>query len=295
MKRYCTILVAVVLMRIEGTVAQAHYSSALASLIETEKAFAAMSLKAGMKEAFLSYLAGDGILFRPSPVNGKQWWHERKQQSGTERLEWWPTFADVSWSGDVGYTSGPWIFTPDANLDQPPRYGYFVSIWKKQKDGRWRVALDIGTINEHPEKVDNTFSFPASHQITKSPKRVDMNAERRLILKLEKEFSIVMESYGLNAAFKKYLASDGRMYRQGNPPVIGLDAVSSALASSDAKMNSTADVCVVSRSGDLAYTYGKYQSTQTPDAGSGYFVRIWKKYSGNWKIVLDIVSPNANE
>jgi len=272
---------------------QTPQSSSLNSLVESERAFAAKSVKEGMKKAFLAYLADDGIIFRPGPVNGKTAWEKAKES--TARLEWQPTVAYVSVAGDLGYTSGPWIYTPEAHLDQPPRYGYFVSIWKKQKDGRWRVALDVGTINEHPEKVDNTFSFPASHQTTKPSKRVDVNAERRLLLKLEREFSITTESDGLNAAFKKYLASDGRMYRQGNPPVIGSEAVSSVLASSDAKMNSTADVCVVSRSGDLAYTYGKYQSTQNPDAGSGPFVRIWKKYSGNWKIVLDIVSPNANE
>jgi hypothetical protein len=44
----------------------------LAKLVETEKSFARPVDEKGIKEGFLEFLADDGILFRPSAVNGKE-------------------------------------------------------------------------------------------------------------------------------------------------------------------------------------------------------------------------------
>jgi len=40
---------------------------------------------------------------------------------------------------------------------------------------------------------------------------------------------------------------------------------------------------VVSKSGDLGYTYGV--------GGAFSYLRIWKKAEGKWAIVLDLASP----
>ena len=47
----------------------------------------------------------------------------------------------------------------------------------------------------------------------------------------------------------------------------------------------------VSRSGDLGYAYGNYERIgDTPEAG--YYARVWKKDAkGDWRIVMDTVSP----
>ena len=51
----------------------------------------------------------------------------------------------------------------------------------------------------------------------------------------------------------------------------------------------------VSASGDLGYTYGKYEMKgRTPDPQSvekGYYVRMWKRNkAGKWQIVLDVTT-----
>ena len=50
----------------------------LETLVASERAFSAMSVEKGMKDAFLTYLADDGIIFRPLPVNGKSVWAPRR-------------------------------------------------------------------------------------------------------------------------------------------------------------------------------------------------------------------------
>src|SRR5438552_6998091 len=54
-------------------------------------------------------------------------------------LQWAPTKADVAASGDVGYTTGTYQMTMNGATEK----GKYVSVWKKQSDGQWKVAEDI--------------------------------------------------------------------------------------------------------------------------------------------------------
>ena len=63
----------------------------------------------------------------------------------TNHLTWTPVGADISASGDLGYTYGTYEFSSlgkdgKAVID----HGKYTSIWKKQKDGSWKVVLDMG-------------------------------------------------------------------------------------------------------------------------------------------------------
>jgi ketosteroid isomerase-like protein len=59
------------------------------------------------------------------------------------RLTWAPVGADIS--GDLGYTYGTYEFRSIGKDGKPVvDRGKYASIWKKQMDGRWKVALDIG-------------------------------------------------------------------------------------------------------------------------------------------------------
>jgi len=61
------------------------------------------------------------------------------------RLTWTPVGGDISASGDLGYTYGTFEFRAKDKVD----YGKYTSIWKLQKDGSWKVVLDMG--NASPE------------------------------------------------------------------------------------------------------------------------------------------------
>ena len=65
-------------------------------------------------------------------------------------LSWTPAFADVS--GDIGYTYGTYQFrSRDKDGKAIISYGKYVTIWKKQKDGSWKVALDMGNDSPTPK------------------------------------------------------------------------------------------------------------------------------------------------
>jgi ketosteroid isomerase-like protein len=61
------------------------------------------------------------------------------------RLTWTPLGADISASGDLGYTYGTFEFRSKDKDGKPViERGKYTSIWKKQKDGSWKVVLDMG-------------------------------------------------------------------------------------------------------------------------------------------------------
>jgi len=59
-------------------------------------------------------------------------------------VSWVPLGGGVSESGDLGYTWGRWSnVLYDENNNMIDTYGKYVTIWKKQEDGSWKVAVDI--------------------------------------------------------------------------------------------------------------------------------------------------------
>src|SRR5277367_2967949 len=60
-------------------------------------------------------------------------------------LTWTPVHADMATSGDLGYTYGTFEFRSIGKDGKAStEYGKYVSIWKKQKDGSWKVVMDMG-------------------------------------------------------------------------------------------------------------------------------------------------------
>ena len=50
--------------------------SALLEMVKTEQAFSKMAEEKNARDAFMEFIADDGLLFRPGAVNGKKWMQE---------------------------------------------------------------------------------------------------------------------------------------------------------------------------------------------------------------------------
>jgi ketosteroid isomerase-like protein len=112
-------------------------------MIETDRAFSEFSKKHGMKKAFIEYIDDDGVLLRPNhlPIIGAYAIDFLTQVNDSSyTLTWRPSAGAVSASADLGYTYGIYdLQLPDTNIS-----GTYVSIWKKQADGKWKFVLDSG-------------------------------------------------------------------------------------------------------------------------------------------------------
>ncbi len=126
---------------------------ALQTVIENEGKFFQLGQEEGTRAAFLAFLADDAIVFRPGPVNGPEVWKKRPEKGIS--LTWKPLFGAIARSADLAYTTGPAEWRHAKEDPKPFGYGQFVSIWKKQKDGGWKVALDVGSEVPGPAKSED--------------------------------------------------------------------------------------------------------------------------------------------
>src|SRR5580692_1207863 len=123
-------------------------------LRQLEANFAADVAKNG-HAAFLTYFAEDGV----EVVDGGGFDNKdamRKQPPWPEgtSLTWTPIKAEMSASGDLGYTYGNYIYTVKNKEGKlVANYGKYTSIWKKQKGGQWKVAVDMGNSSPDPKSA----------------------------------------------------------------------------------------------------------------------------------------------
>jgi ketosteroid isomerase-like protein len=127
------------------------------NLIKTDTEFSNMSLEKNAAEAFSTYFADDGIQIRPNgePIVGKSAIREHLSSGGKFTLTWVPKQAVVANSGELGYTWGVYKTTfQGPNGEQLERTGKYLTVWKKQPDGKWKVAADIGNQDRQKENTN---------------------------------------------------------------------------------------------------------------------------------------------
>lgn len=68
----------------------------------------------------------------------------RKYVSTPGTFHWTTSTVEVSSSGDLAYETGKFVLkTVDKNGQPITTNGKYVCVWKKQKDGKWKVVADI--------------------------------------------------------------------------------------------------------------------------------------------------------
>ena len=98
---------------------------------------------------FLSFIA-EGATFNggtPGEIRGRDAiakdWAPFFEPAGP-RLTWKPTKAEVLGAGDLGYSVGASEFRTAAGSQTVGRANY-LTVWRKQADGAWRVVYDTGS------------------------------------------------------------------------------------------------------------------------------------------------------
>jgi ketosteroid isomerase-like protein len=267
---------------------------AQAELVNTERAFAKLAVERGVRESFIAYFADDGIGFAPHPHKVK----ERLSNSPAPAarppltLNWAPVYGDIAQAGDLGWNTGPTLIEDTSPEKKPARHGMFFSVWKKQSDGSWRVALDLGGATP-AEVAPLNAPFKTSYRASSKGPAADVNVEEEIagLLKVEREFLAAAKASSLGQAYRSRLSDDARVHRPGVMPVAGKDALLDWLASQTTTLSGEPIKADVSRSGDLGYAYGSYELSGAQPQ-KGYFARVWKRDAkGQWRIVLDTVSP----
>src|SRR5947209_19917709 len=103
-------------------------------------------------EGWLSFFADDTADFvRGGPLTftkEEMRKHLEKTFDPADQLTWTPLKIDVSKSGDLAYSLGNWqLKGKNAKGEEVTQTGKYITVWKKQKDGSWKVVADTGTVD----------------------------------------------------------------------------------------------------------------------------------------------------
>jgi ketosteroid isomerase-like protein len=260
------------------------------AMAATERAFARACAIDGIRPSFHEYFAPDGIAFRPGPVNLREFQqgHPAPAAISSLLLEWEPSYGDISRSGDLGWLTGPTLLTDKSAKGDAPRYGYYSSVWKKQPDGSWRVALDHGISipsRSGPISRGRTRLAPREGPPPTSGPLPDLQAAEEEMGRAAAE--------DLARAYGEWLAPSGRLHRDGHDPLTARSGIVEFLASQARSGSWETLHAETAKSGDLGYTYGKYElhSPASPPE-RGFYMRVWKlDHTGKWRLVLDVTNP----
>lgn len=284
--------------------APAPETDAAASLAAAERAFAATSVERGMKEAFLTWLAADGVVFRPLPANGRAVWSARPDPSAT--LAWEPAYAEVAASGDLGWTTGPWELRP-AGADTAVAWGHFHSVWRRE-DGAWRVAADIGVSHPRPARGVGSGDFVSATARGRGGGRAAGGAASRprgaggapdpaagAALAARLDASLTRDGRGGAAgALRRHAAADVRLGLEGAAPVLGRAAAVAALDPLPGASAWRSAGGGVSASRSLAWSHGVLERRAARGAvpDSAAYLNVWRTGGdGRWELALAVLNP----
>jgi ketosteroid isomerase-like protein len=270
---------------------------ALSSLVEAERSFAHTSLEIGARPAFMKFFADDAVVFRPGPVRYKEAMKDRPMPANPKEttLQWEPLYGDVAISGDLGYTTGPSVWTDESPLKRPPYYGFYFSVWKKQTTGEWKVAIDVGT--EQPGPYTGSREFRAPVPVDRKDELSKLGPQEHVIslMGVEREFLEAVQKEGAVNAIARYQGKDARVYREKEIPIVGRDSLSTYFSAKPYLSQWNPMFCDVALSGELGYVYGGYEAA-VPGAAqaqieNGFYLRVWKRDDSNaWKFVAEVLS-----
>ncbi len=275
--RACSLLLAALLV---STPALAEVDPS--AVVAAELAFAADGLALGIKRSFLKHSTPDAILFAPDPVKAHELYVGRPDQPHPP-LVWWPLWAGIARSGDLGFTTGPSTFDGKEN-------GWYFTVWTRQPDGGWKWIYDGGAPSAHgnaaPQGSTPTYLRAATGK--EATAAAAMAAVRAAEATLASKAAV-----DAGAAYLAVLAPDARVAGSPAVPATTPETVKAELAARAPTIAFSALGGRASEAGDLVWTYGDARWKAASNDRRGHYVRIWQNRAEGWRLVFDQILPVA--
>ncbi|MDZ4375481.1 MAG: DUF4440 domain-containing protein [Phenylobacterium sp.] len=254
----------------------------VAPVVAAERGFAADAPSMGIAGSFNKWSVPEAIVIgggRAQRIG--EVYPDRPRPADEPLLEWWPNFAGISRSGDLGFTTGGVAVNGQ-------RTGHYFTIWKRQPDGSWKWVHDGGSgasAADVPGPEIEPVILPMAPQGSGS-------AEQAMIEVEAMEAELAAFAHDQKTVHLRMLADNGRLYVAPLPPAIGREAFAGALAEWPSGFAfGPAEGGGSSQAGDLVWTYGGAAWRRDGQARTGHYVRLWQRQEEGWKIVLAQLIP----
>jgi len=245
-------------------------------LVNAEKSFASFTDAHSIRDGFLQFMDSAGIVFRDgAAVNALDAF--QKQKPGPGKLSWWPTFAVISASGDLGFTSGPFEFRAGSIDDTVSDRGSFSSVWHTTVNGTWKNMLDLGISYNHKYAGGNEIQ-----ETILSPKTTNNQFED--VLAVDRKFNTDLHAKNSDLVMAS-ISADCWLNIDGELPVKGIKPINAALMKLPETVILGSLSGNISAAGDLAYVYG---TVIIGDKKENY-LRGWVYRSDKWQVILQTI------
>ncbi|THD57873.1 DUF4440 domain-containing protein [Phenylobacterium sp.] len=249
-----------------------------APVVAAERAFSARAAEIGVAPSFLEYMTDDAVIFAPDVVLAKAFYGKapppKLPRDGGTLLAWWPNFAGVARSGDLGFTTGP------ATVNGGPPGIFYFTVWARQPDGGWKWILDSGVDADGGSAPGQT----ATPLVLPPGDAKPMGAAAAMDRVRAAEMALAAQAKtDAAAAYKAVLAADARVQGSKLAPAADPAAVDRELATRPKAIAFGPIGGSASKAGDLAWTFGDARWA----GGRGHYVRVWQRRAGKWALVFD--------
>lgn len=118
-------------------------------LLEADMAFDLATARRGL-EGWMSFFVDDAQLNSTNgPLRGKEALRNHYSRMFAQKdfsIRWKPYHAEASRDGTLGFTLGTAVIMwTGADGKTVKRDGRYITVWRKQADGSWRVVTDMGS------------------------------------------------------------------------------------------------------------------------------------------------------
>ncbi|WP_374469432.1 DUF4440 domain-containing protein [Phenylobacterium sp.] len=253
-----------------------------APVVAAERAFAADGLALGVRDSFLKHSAPEGIVLAPDPTLAKAAF-AAPQPKGPD-LVWWPLWAGIAQSGDLGFTTGPYTFAGKPGA-------WYFTVWAKQPDGSWKWLFDGGPPS------DTTGAAPKDSPVAyarMSARRAGSPSQAMTEVSRAETALAAAARKDVKGAYLAHIATDARVVGSKARPPADRAGIESELETRPQTILFSPLGGQASSAGDLAWTYGNAAWTSRDgQAGRGHYVRIWRYDSEGWRLLYDqlLVAP----
>lgn len=250
------------------------------AVVAAERTFAADGLALGIRQSFLKHSTKDAIVFGPEPVNAQATYGARPDKPHPP-LVWWPLWAGIARSGDLGFTTGPSTFDGKAN-------GWYFTVWVQQPDGSWKWVYDGGAASAHGDAPPQD-SAPVYLPASTGPKASRDQAMRKV--RAAEARLAAGASTNAQRAYLSVLGADARVTGSAAVPATTPETIDKELATRAPSIAFSPLGGAASGAGDLAWTYGEARWTRDGVTQRGHYVRIWQSRAEGWRLVFDQILP----
>lgn len=259
-------------------------ASSAAPVVAAERAFAADAPGLGIGGSFNKWALPDAVVIAQGRAQTvREVFPPDAARSADEpSLEWWPNWAGIARSGDLGFTTGGVAVNGG-------RTGHYFTIWACQPDGQWRWVYDGGSgataVNvPGPDSAPDLMTTGAGGSTSPEAAMAEVRAAEATLAEAARTDQ--------KTAHLAVLAEDGRLYVAPQPPAIGRAAMTAALDGWPARFDfGPTEGGGASQAGDLAWTYGPARWTQDGAERRGHYVRLWRKGADGWALMFAQLIP----